>query len=131
MSREVPRCLPLLSALINNSSVQGPPSPVPVFLSGVRFAANDTPHGPLHAVSVSVVAIVHGLPGAGLNGAVILMSSGCPDSILLMSGSGPFGPIFLVVWQSLQPPAITSVLPRSTSDGWGAAAAGGAGCDDG
>jgi hypothetical protein len=32
-----------------------------------------------------------------------------------MSGSGPIGPIFFGVWQSLQPPAVTSVFPRATS----------------
>ena len=40
----------------------------------------------------------------------------------VMSGSGPFGPIFNGVWQSLQPPAVTRYLPRSTGDMAGAAA---------
>src|SRR5438552_12508727 len=107
MSRDVPMCLPLLSALMNSASVQTPDAS-PVFLSGVRFAANDTPHGPLHAVSVSVVPMVHGVPGAGSYGAATVMFSGCPDNIRDISGSGPLGPGFFVVWQSLQPPAITS-----------------------
>src|SRR5512140_480878 len=32
----------------------------------------------------------------------------------VMLGSGPFGPIFHGVWQSLQPPRVTRYLPRST-----------------
>src|SRR5581483_12165454 len=35
-------------------------------------------------------------------------------SSFVVSGSGPFGPIFFVVWQSLQPPIVTRYLPRST-----------------
>ena len=31
-----------------------------------------------------------------------------------MSGSGPFGPIFHGVWQSLQPPNETRYSPRTT-----------------
>src|SRR5215510_13155563 len=39
-----------------------------------------------------------------------------------MSASGPFCPIFFGVWQSWQPPPITSFFPRSTWDRAGAAA---------
>src|SRR5262245_23977638 len=46
-----------------------------------------------------------------------------------MSASGPFGPSFFGVWQSWQPPPITSIFPRSAGVCAGAAAAvGGAGC---
>ena len=69
---------------------------------------------------------------AGLYGAATLMFSGWPASIMLMSGSGPFGPSFLVVWQSWHPPPITSIFPRSAGDGAGAAAgAAGAGAEAG
>src|SRR5438105_15014776 len=37
-----------------------------------------------------------------------------------MSKSGPFGPGFLGVWQSLHPPIVTRYFPRSTGD-WAAA----------
>ena len=32
----------------------------------------------------------------------------------LMSGSGPLGPIFHGVWQSLQPATVTRYLPRAS-----------------
>ena len=64
MSREVPMCLPVLRALTKTSSVQTPP-PNPVLASGVRFAAKETPQGPLQEVSESLVAMVHGLPAPG------------------------------------------------------------------
>src|SRR4051812_39136421 len=99
MSRAVPMCLPDFNALTNSSSVQTP-DVMPVSLSGVRLAANDTPHGPDHAVNVSVIPIAHWLPRAGVYGAFTLIVSGWPASIMLMSGSGPFGPSFFVVWQS-------------------------------
>src|SRR6185503_15302651 len=72
------------------------------------------PHGPLHAVNVGVVTIIHGAPGAGSGGVVILTSCGWPASAMLMSGSGPFGPIFFGVWQSWQPAIVTRYLPRSS-----------------
>src|SRR6478672_2779303 len=40
--------------------------------------------------------------------------AGCPESIRLMSSSGPLGPIFLGVWQSLQPPMATKCSPHFT-----------------
>jgi hypothetical protein len=97
IGRDCPMCLPVRMALTNISSVQ---MPSPVFWSGVKLAANDMPHGPLHAVSVGLVAIAHGTSDAALGGTGILKSSGWPAKALLMSGSGPFGPIFFVVWQS-------------------------------
>ena len=42
------------------------------------------------------------------------MPSGCPDSIRVISGSGPFSPIFQGVWQSLQPEVVTRYLPRAS-----------------
>ena len=33
------------------------------------------------------------------------MAAGCPESMRVMSGSGPFAPTFHGVWQSLQPPS--------------------------
>src|SRR5262245_10793186 len=65
MGRLLPMCLPCLSAATNMSSVQ---MPRPVFMSGVRLAANETPQAPLHAVRWSLVCVVHGRPGCGLNG---------------------------------------------------------------
>jgi hypothetical protein len=73
IGREIPMCLPLRMALTNISSVQ---MPSPVFWSGVKFAANDTPHGPLHAVSVGVLTIPHAAAGCEFGGAGSLKSSG-------------------------------------------------------
>jgi hypothetical protein len=44
MSRDVPMCLPVLSALMKRSFVQTPLRN-PVRVSGVRFAVKETPHG--------------------------------------------------------------------------------------
>ena len=85
------------------SSVQ---SPSPVSLSGVRFAVKLTPHGPAKAVLVAAPSHSHG-PGGSAGGAGIFRSAGCPVSARVMSGSGPFGPIFSGVWQSLQPIVVT------------------------
>jgi SAM-dependent methyltransferase len=49
MTRAVAMCFPVLIARMKRSSVQTPLRS-PVRSSGVRFAANDTPQGPLHAV---------------------------------------------------------------------------------
>ena len=43
------------------------------------------------------------------------ISSGWPDSIRDMSGSGPFGPSFNGVWQSWQPMMLTRYAPRCTA----------------
>src|SRR5581483_11063010 len=69
------------------------------------------PHGPAKAVSVAVPCQFHSL--LGLGGAESFMLSGCPESMRDMSGSGPFGPIFSGVWQSLQEAMVTKYLPRS------------------
>src|SRR6478672_5465977 len=77
------------------------------------------PHGPANAVSVAAPAQFHGASGASFGGAGITICSGWPESMRLMSGSGPLGPIFNGVWQSLQTITVTRYLPRST---WVAAA---------
>src|SRR4051794_5995580 len=69
------------------------------------------PHGPDQAVMVPVAATIQGPTGAGAGGRVML--AWCPDSLRVMSGSGPFGPIFTGVWQSSQPMAFTRYLPRA------------------
>src|SRR5262249_2124187 len=51
------------------------------------------------------------------------MSAGWPERKRVMSGSGPFSPIFQGVWQSLQPPPVTRYFPRGTG-GFAAFAAG-------
>ena len=60
---------------------------MPVSLSGVRFVVNEMPHGPDHAVLVSLIETAQ--PGGSFGAAVIVMSCGCPDNIRVMSGS-PF-----------------------------------------
>src|SRR5512145_2247562 len=94
---------------MNIASVQ---LPSPVSLSGVRFAVKLTPHGPANAVLVAAPDHSHGPRGAG--GVGITRSAGCPLSIRVMSGSGPFGPSLIGVWQSLQRPNVTRYLPRAT-----------------
>ena len=89
------------------SSVQ---MPMPVFRSGVRLAAKLTPHGPENAVFVTAPAHPH--LSASARGVSITTCCGWPESARLMSGSGPFGPIFQGVWQSLQPPIVTRYSPR-------------------
>jgi hypothetical protein len=42
---------------------------------------------------VAAAIMIHGL-FFGNTGGGSGMSAGCPDSILVMSGAGPFGPIF-------------------------------------
>src|SRR5688572_25482684 len=72
------------------------------------------PQGPAQAVLVAVAAIIQGPTGLGGGGSFI--SSGCPESIRDMSGSGtPLAPIFHGVWQSLQPPMVTRYWPRAMS----------------
>src|SRR5436853_64884 len=101
--------------------------PRPVSGSGVRFAANDTPHAPLHAVSVSLVAVVHGLPLGTWFGALITMSCGWPESARSRSGTGPVGVSFFGVWQSWQPPTVTRISPLFAGSCAGAAAGAAAG----
>src|SRR5262249_36485556 len=95
MSRPDPICLPVFIAMRNASSDHALLFS-PVSGSGVMLAAKEVPRNPLHEVSVSVVPLVDGLPAGALYGVVILIDEGCPDSMMLMSGS----PFFLVVWQS-------------------------------
>src|SRR5690242_13056296 len=102
MGREVPQCLPVRSVLMNISSVQ---MPRPVLRSGVRFAVKLTPHGPAKAVFVGAADQVQPFSPDGRGGT--LTSSGWPESIRDISGSGPFWPIFHGVWQSLQPMIFT------------------------
>ena len=101
-----PMCFPSRMALMNMSSVQ---RPMPVFRSGVRLAVNETPHGPAHAVNVGVA--LTGQSGESF-GIETFRFSGCPERARVMSGSGPFGPIFAGVWQSWQKPAVTMYSPR-------------------
>src|SRR5262252_9145798 len=69
------------------------------------------PHGPENAVFVAAPAQSHGPRGGTALSAPIC--SGWPDRKRDMSGSGPLGPIFSGVWQSLQPTALTRYLPRA------------------
>src|SRR4051812_7650565 len=85
-----PQCVPVRRALKNMFSVQ---IPIPLNLSGVRLAAYETPHGPANAVFVAAPCQIHGLPGSIFGTGGSLTSCGCPLSIRVMSGSGPFGPI--------------------------------------
>src|SRR5688572_13593077 len=86
--------------------------PRPVSGSGVRLAVKLTPQGPDHAVLVAAAVMTHGPAEGGGSGSSIF--SGWPDSMRLMSGSGPAAPIFHGVWQSLQTEVITRYLPRAT-----------------
>src|SRR5688572_32908852 len=70
------------------------------------------PHGPAHAVLVAAAATIHGPAGCG--GAGNSIFSGWPESMRLMSGSGPLGPTFHGVWQSLHPEVVTRYLPRTS-----------------
>src|SRR5687768_6941900 len=59
--RPVPPLRPLPMAARNVASLQ---LPMPVVRSGVRFVVNETPHGPDHAVFVSLIETSHP-PAAG------------------------------------------------------------------
>src|SRR5262245_13213513 len=102
-------CLPVRTAFRNISAVQ---MPIPVFSSGVRLIAYVVPKGPENEVKVAPTETIQGPDGGGAGG--IFMASGWPDSMRVMSGSGPAAPIFQGVWQSLQPMSVTRYLPRST-----------------
>src|SRR3954452_23022956 len=78
------------------------------------------PHGPANAVFVAAPVHIHGPLCSGAGGST--NCDGCPDSMRVMSGSGPRGPIFSGVWQSLQPAIWTMYLPRSIF--WAAASFG-------
>src|SRR5688572_27665635 len=107
--RPFPWCRPVFIVAMNISSVQ---SPRPVSLSGVRLAVKLTPHGPDHAVMVPEAFIAHG-PGGRAGAGGITRSAGWPLSLREKSCSGPFGPIFHGVWQSLHPPNHTRYSPRA------------------
>jgi hypothetical protein len=62
-------------------------------------------------------------PGGNFGAGGMTSDSGCPDSMRLMSGSGPFGPILNGVWQSWQPEVFTRYLPRAARSGVAAVAA--------
>src|SRR5690348_6927893 len=102
-------CLPVFIALRNMSSVQ---TPMPVWRSGVRLAANVVPHGPANAVLVAAPTMTHG-PGGSCGAGGSFMSWGWPERKRVMSGWGPVGPILNGVWHSLQPAIATRYLPRS------------------
>lgn len=86
--------------------------------------------------------LAHG-PAGSAGGGGIRTASGCPESIRSTSGSGPSGPFFNGVWQSLQPPIRARYAPRSiiastaagggvgvvAADGDGAATSSGTGLD--
>ena len=64
----------------------------------------DVYHGASTPVTLFVAAATHSQGPSGSFGAGgITRSCGCPVSARVMSGSGPFGPSFHGVWQSLQP----------------------------
>src|SRR5688572_19186757 len=86
--------------------------PRPVSGSGVRLAVKLTPHGPANAVLVAAPSHVHG-PSGNAGGDGITTSCGWPVNARVMSCSGPRGPIFQGVWQSLQPIVFTRYSPRS------------------
>ena len=66
--------------------------PRPVSGSGVRLAVKLMPHGPAKAVFVGDPAQAQ--PSGSFGAGGTLMSCGCPVRARVMSGSGPFGPIF-------------------------------------
>jgi hypothetical protein len=110
ISREVPMCLPVRIAFMNISSVQ---IPSPVFWSGVRFAEYEMPQGPANAVFVRVPDHAQGPEGGGGGGSC--MPEGWPEKSRATSGSGPFAPIFIGVWQSLHDMIATRYLPRAAT----------------
>src|SRR5688572_57788 len=94
--------------------------PRPVSGSGVRFAVKLTPQGPAQAVIVFDATAPHGPSGARAGPPVIATSCGWPESMRVMSGSGPRGVIVHGVWQSLHTMIFTRYSPRAT---WGLVAA--------
>src|ERR1051325_3755721 len=69
------------------------------------------PHRPANAVLVASPDQIHGPFAAGGGGSVA--DSGWPDRNRAISGSGPFAPIFIGVWQSLHAMMCTRDLPRA------------------
>src|SRR6185436_10328083 len=94
--RPTPSYRPFRRASIKVFSVH---LPIPVSGSGVRFAVKLVPHGPENAVIPPDPAQTQDpCPSAGAGATASF--SGCPDSIRVRSGSGPFGPSTWGVWQS-------------------------------
>src|SRR3954469_14217831 len=116
--RPTPRWRPLRIVSANCFAVQ---RPRPVSPSDVRLAVKLTPQGPAHAVFVAETTISQGPAGSFGTGGMTTVS-GWPESMRLASGSGPFAPIFIGVWQSPQPPVVTRYSPRLTAAGDGSAA---------
>jgi hypothetical protein len=79
----------------------------------VRFAVNEVPHGPAHAVPVAAPTIIHS-PAGRVGVAGITTASGWPESSRAVSQAGPLGVMTVGVWQSLQPAPDTRYRPRST-----------------
>src|SRR4249919_866096 len=94
-----PKCFPVLMVLINTSSVQ---APIPVVESGVRLAGNEIPKGPIKQVRSGQRKIQ--LPGTStfLSIGIVGIPPGCPERVLLESGTGPIAVNVLGVWQSPQ-----------------------------
>src|SRR3982751_5146546 len=110
IGRASPQCLPRRIVFRKICSVQ---MPMPLMVSGVKFAAYVTPQGPANAVLVALPAHTQS-PCASTSGLISFTFCGCPESMRDMSGSGPWGPIVMGVWQSLQPVMDTRYRPRST-----------------
>src|SRR5215467_6138889 len=110
MGRPRPMWRPVRIASMKFRSVHWP---VPVSLSGVRLAVKLVPQGPDQAVIVAPTEAIHG-PGGSLGAGGIAISAGWPESMRVMSGSGPFGPSLSGVWQSWQPLVVTRYSPRLT-----------------
>src|SRR6188768_2035338 len=101
-------------AFRNISSVQ---LPNPVSLSGVRFMAKLTPHGPTHAVRWLLAAVPQPVGPINVAGTFATLSpAGVPDNCRVISNSGaPLANVFGVS-QSWHPPTVTRYLPLSTGD---------------
>ena len=63
------------------------------------------PQGPAKAVLVAEPN--HTQEASALGGGDSLTCSGWPENRRAMSSSGPLGPIFIGVWQSMQPKPLT------------------------
>src|SRR5262245_51797189 len=71
------------------------------------------PQGPANAVLLLEPTQPHG--PSSLGGGGITSFCGWPDKARVISGSGPFGPIFMGVWHAWQSWLSTSRLPRASS----------------
>src|SRR5689334_15928764 len=98
-------------------NISGVQLPSPVSLSGVRFIAKLTPQGPSHAPRWLLAMVSHFPSAISPFGTGATFSvEGLPDNSRDISASGPLGPNFFGVWQSLHPPTSVRYLPRSTGD---------------